>query len=123
MIPDYSLASKTFHKHPVQPPDIQWTTVDNVFIKPMIMAKAGMFVPQHAHVYEHASLLAKGRVRVYEDGQLTGEHSAPSLLVIKAGVKHTFESLDDDTMVVCIHNTMRKEIVEILEMATPLGGV
>jgi hypothetical protein len=30
-------------------------------------------------------------------------------------VKHTFESLEDDTILYCIHNLMRSEIVELLE--------
>jgi quercetin dioxygenase-like cupin family protein len=106
-----------------QPPDdVEFHTIDSVFIKQMRIAKAGTFIPQHSHVYEHASMLAKGSVRVYEDGKMTGEHSAPTCLSIKAGVKHTFESLEDDTIIYCIHNLMRSEIVEILEEHQLVGG-
>jgi quercetin dioxygenase-like cupin family protein len=68
----------TFTLAAEQPPDdVEFHTIDSVFIKQMRIAKAGTFIPQHSHVYEHASMLAKGSVKVYEDGQETGVHIGP----------------------------------------------
>jgi quercetin dioxygenase-like cupin family protein len=36
-------------------------------------------------------------------------------LTIPAGVKHLCAALEDNTILACIHNTGRKESVEILE--------
>ena len=99
-----------------QPPDdIEFSTIDHVFIKVMKIAKAGTIIPQHSHVYDHASFLATGAVRVWRDGVAGEERHAPDMIEIKAGVKHAFHALEDKTVILCIHNTMRKEIVEILE--------
>lgn len=69
-----------------------------VFVKEMDMAIAGMIIPQHAHGYEHISFVAKGAVEF--EGQ---RFDAPHSLVVPAFKKHTFRSLVDDTLVLCIH--------------------
>lgn len=88
-----------------QPPEGNETfTVDGVFIKPMIISKRGTLIPQHSHKHRHASYVARGAVRVWRDGVLGEIVAFPGCIEIAAGVKHTFQSLEDDTVVLCIHN-------------------
>lgn len=89
----------------VELPEVEFSIVDNIFIKQMHLKDAGMFVPQHSHKYDHTSMLAVGSVRVWCDGALVGEFNAPKPIEIKAGTKHTFMSLEPNTIVYCIHNT------------------
>lgn len=103
-----------FSKALEQPPVVEFSTADEVFIKQMLIAKAGTYIPQHSHLYDHTSMLAVGAIKVWEDGVLTGEHVAPKPLLIKKGVKHTFQALVDGTLVYCIHNLSHSGVVEIL---------
>lgn len=96
-----------------QPPVWEHTGADGVFIKQMYLAQQGTMVPQHAHSYDHTTMLAKGSVRVWMEGQLKGDFVAPKALFIKAKVKHTFQSLEPDTLLYCIHNTRRTGSVQI----------
>jgi quercetin dioxygenase-like cupin family protein len=93
-----------------QPYGNEYTAADGVFIKEMCIPKAGTLVPQHSHEYDHTSFVAKGAV-ICEG--IT--YRAPYPIYIRAGVKHMFESLEDDTMVLCIHNVSRTGSVEVRE--------
>lgn len=96
-----------------QPPLWEHQSADGVFIKQMFLRDAGMLVPQHAHVYDHTSLLAHGRVRVWKDGILQGDFQAPYPFFIEAKVKHAFQALEPGTLIYCIHNTSRNGRVDI----------
>ena len=99
-----------------QPPDdVEFFTEDGVFIKQMYIAKAGTVIPQHSHKYDHTSMLATGSVRVWADGKLIGDRVAPIGIPIKAGVKHAFLSLEDKTIIYCVHRLHETAGVEILE--------
>lgn len=88
-----------------QPPDnLEWTTADGIFIKEMQIANAGTVVPQHSHVYAHTSLLQKGAVGVWSDGEYQGVRKAPTAIHIPANVKHSFQAMEDNTVILCIHN-------------------
>lgn len=104
-----------------QPYGVEIRMADDVFIKQMAIPKAGTYVPQHSHAYDHTSMLAVGSVRVWEDEVLKGDFTAPTGLFIRAGTKHCFLSLEDNTVVYCIHNVSRGDLVEILEENHILG--
>jgi hypothetical protein len=107
---------------PVEEPELwEFATNDSVFIKQMFLRHAGTIVPQHSHAYAHSSLLAVGSVRLWKDGVLAGDHTAPTILSIDPGVKHLFQTLVDNTIVYCIHNLSRSGMVEILEEHNLLG--
>ena len=89
---------------PVQPTEVDIRIVDGVFVKATHFRHAGMLAPQHAHEFSHLSYVASGAVRVFADGEPGGEFVAPASVVIPARVKHLFEILVDDTVVLCIHN-------------------
>jgi len=98
---------------PVELPEVEFTIQDGIFIKQMHMHRAGIYVPQHSHKYAHASMLALGSVRCWKDGKLFGDFTAPTPIDIDSGVKHTFMSLEPDTIIYCIHRTDRVGEVEI----------
>jgi hypothetical protein len=81
------------------------TSVDGVFIKQMFLAELGTMVPQHAHVYDHTTMLAVGSVRIWVEGEFMGDFRAPQPLFIKAKAKHTFQSLEPNTLLYCIHRS------------------
>lgn len=97
-----------------QPPDVEWHTVDGVFIKSILLRNGGTFMRQHAHTHAHTSVVARGEVFVWKDGKLDRRYAEagrldlhgqpiPSLIVIEAGVWHTFQALEDNTAILCIH--------------------
>lgn len=88
---------------------------DGIFIKQMHIKKEGTTVPQHSHKYDHVSMLARGSVHVWADGIHVGKHVAPHGIFIKAGVKHKFLSLEDDTIIYCVHNVARAGVPEVKE--------
>lgn len=100
---------------PEQPPVVEIKMADGVFIKQMAIAKAGTLIPQHSHAYDHTSMVAVGAVRVWCDGKLLGDFRAPTGILIKAFSKHTFQALEQGTIVYCIHNVSRTGDVEIME--------
>lgn len=109
-------ACTCYELSPDQPPeDVEIHIADDVFVKQMKIAKAGTYIPQHSHKYDHLSMLAVGSVRAWADGDLMGDFSAPAGITIKAGIKHTFLSLVDDTIIYCIHNAAHPTVAEVLE--------
>jgi len=79
--------------------------VDGVFIKQMYLKDAGTIIPQHSHAYDHTSMLARGRIRAWAGDELMGDFEAPQPIFIKARVKHTFLSLEPETLIYCIHRS------------------
>ena len=96
-----------------QPPVWEHTSVDGVFIKQMFLKDAGTLVPQHSHTFDHTSMLAVGSVRVWVEDQFQGDFKAPTPLFIAAKRKHTFQSLEPNTIIYCIHNVGRTGRVQI----------
>ena len=94
------------HTEPVVQPD-KWEFhgEDGVFIKQIMLAKAGYTVPGHAHTYDHTSMLASGKVRMWRNDQLVGDFEAPTGIKIEAHCRHQFTALTDNTILYCIHNT------------------
>lgn len=78
---------------------------DDVFIKQMVLEARGTLVGQHAHTYDHTSMLAAGAVRVWADDECLGDFTAPTGVFIAANRKHRMQALVDGTVMYCIHNT------------------
>lgn len=96
----------------IELPEVEFSMADGIFIKQMVLKNANIYVPQHSHKYDHTSMLACGSVRAWCDGVDIGEFKAPIPIMIKAGTKHTFMSLEPNTIIYCIHNA-RDHGVEI----------
>jgi hypothetical protein len=93
------------------PEEVDWTTSDGVFVKSVHVRNAGSFMRQHAHTHDHTSMIASGAVFLWKDGKLDKQYHAPALIKIDAGVWHTFQTLKDDTTILCIHR-LGNEILE-----------
>lgn len=98
-----------------QPEEGEATLYGDVWVKPWRMPDAGMLVPQHAHTYPHQSFIARGAVRVWQDGKDMGVARAPAAVRVPARVKHAFEVLEADTLILCIHNAAHGEAADIHE--------
>lgn len=88
--------------------------VDGLFVKQMHIRHKGTMVPQHSHVHPHLTMLARGRLRAWRDGEWLGDYSAPAGIMIPANTKHTFAALEDETIAYCVHRLHGAE-VEIAE--------
>lgn len=99
---------------PVDQDGYQVTTADGIWIKQYRFPKAGSKIPQHAHVWDHTTLLAHGSVLVWKDGVFDRRYDAPSVIFIAAGVKHMFETIGPDTLVYCLHNARHPEVAAVL---------
>lgn len=97
-----------------QPQEIDFHMADGVFVKHIVIPAGGSIVPQHVHEYDHTSFLAKGAMYVWEDGVPQGRLDAPQGILIKAGVKHLFQTIEDDTVLLCIHNLHGEQAVKVL---------
>jgi hypothetical protein len=98
-----------------QPVSVEIKMADGIFIKSHHAKLAWTWMPQHSHTYDHTSMIARGAVRVWRDGWLMGDFIAPKGLLIEAGTKHMFVTLEDDTIIYCIHNVSRTGDVEIAD--------
>ena len=99
-----------------QPISTEIKMADGVFTKSMVVRKAGTVIPQHSHRWPHVSCLVRGSVRVMADGEHLGDFVAPCGITIAAGVKHLFQTLVDDVIVLCVHDIGTADgEVEILE--------
>lgn len=101
-----------------QPIQTDIRMVDGVFVKSIEIRQANTILPQHSHAYDHLSYVASGAVRAWADGDPLGDFVAPTGIVIKAGVKHLFQTLADATVILCIHNIRSAEAPELLEEHT-----
>lgn len=104
-----------YEKAELQPISVEIKMADGLFVKSMLILKAGTIVPQHAHTYEHLSMVAAGSVHAWRDGLSIGVYNAPAGIIIPAESKHTFEALVDNTLLYCIHNVSRTGEVEIAD--------
>jgi quercetin dioxygenase-like cupin family protein len=101
----------------VPQPEEWFASVDGVFIKQILLEKAGYVCPQHVHKYDHHTMLAQGSIRLWKDGKHAGDYSAPIPILIRAGVEHTLMALEKNTICYCIHRLHGTDAVEILSEA------
>ena len=59
------------------------------------------------------TLIAHGSVLVEQNGAFFGVLKAPEMLRIAAHVPHSFKSLEDKTVLYCIHNVSRTGEIEV----------
>lgn len=82
--------------------DAESFEVGSVFIKVMVLTM-GQQVVTHAHAYNHAHILGKGRIEIEVNGKKT-EYQAPAVIEILAGEHHGITALEDSTGF-CVHDT------------------
>lgn len=87
-----------------QPVSTDVAIYGGIFAKRHVLPVAGTYVPQHAHAYDHLSVITAGGMRAWCDGALLGDFYAPHELRIGAHTKHVFMSLADATSFYCLHS-------------------
>lgn len=106
--------SSDFVRAPEQPTETCIFEAKGLFAKQIVVAKAHTYLPQHAHVLSHLTLLTNGAVNLWRDGKFDKRYDAPHGIYIEAGVKHTFETLSDNTVIYCIHSLTSPEALKVL---------
>lgn len=97
-------------------PEVSIGCVANLFSRMMHFVKAGDMEPGHTHAFDHLTLLAKGKLRVICDGNVT-EFTAPHMIYIKQEKNHTLIALEDDTVAYCIHALRENDTGDIIDPA------
>lgn len=92
-------------------PKPKMSLVANTWIKQMVFEKAGDLHPGHKHIFDHQTLLAKGKIQVTVEG-VTSEFTAPTIIYIRAGFEHNLTAVEDGTVCYCIHAIRDGERVE-----------
>lgn len=90
------------------------SAVDGVAIQAGRFAK-GVHIPQHAHRYAHMTFIGHGAVDAWCDGVYMGRYAAFGGIIIAAHKKHTFVTLEENTVIICVHNASRTGDIEIEE--------
>jgi len=76
--------------------------IGNIWVRQNYLELAGDKVGGHIHFFDHVSLLAKGSVEVFIDGQNPRQFKAPTFIVIRKNHKHEIVALEDDTSWYCV---------------------
>jgi quercetin dioxygenase-like cupin family protein len=94
-------------------PNVNLGCVKNLFVRQMHFINAGDCEEGHVHQFDHLTLLAKGRLAVGINGEVT-EFTAPQMIYINANLRHKIVALSDNTVAYCIH-ALREESGDILD--------
>jgi hypothetical protein len=97
-----------------QPCEVEWHFADGIYVRQIAVPKADTLLPQHAHQFDHISFVARGAVYLWKDGVLDKQYRAPTGIFIKAGIKHSFMTTEDDTTLLCVHNLKGDDKVAVL---------
>jgi len=97
--------------------------VENLFTRMMYFEKKGDIEVGHVHQHDHLTLLAKGKLKVTIEGNVT-EFNAPHMIYINKDKVHELEALLDNTVAYCIHALRDKDTGDILDPdMVPKGSI
>jgi hypothetical protein len=102
-------------------PEIRIGCVANLYSRMMYFKSAGDIEIGHTHQFDHLTLLAKGRLKVTVEGNVT-EFTAPQMIYIHADKVHELVALTDETVAYCIH-ALRTDEGEVLDPSMIPDGV
>jgi len=88
----------------VEHPYLEFAEVDDIWVRAYNLEKQGSIAAQHAHTHDHITLVSRGTVQSWQDGESMGVFIAPAIIKIKAGTQHYFTALTDDVVLCCLHN-------------------
>lgn len=98
---------------------------DNIYVKTMTFKQSGLVYCGHHHTYDHVTLVASGKVKVkfgaVPEGDLPEEekeYTGSSMFVTRSYREHEITSLEDNTVVCCIH-AIRNKNGEIMSVDLP----
>lgn len=92
-------------------PQSKFSVVANTWIRQMVFVKAGDRNCGHAHSFDHQTLLAKGKFKVFVEDKVA-EFTAPQVLMIPAGKEHLIQAMEDGSVAFCIHALRKGENIE-----------
>ena len=92
---------------------------DGLYAKEIVLPK-GAFAVQHKHTYDHLSILAKGKVQVLFEGELSKVFEAPACINIVKNLNHSIMALEDSVWY-CIHATDETDVEHIDEVLIKEG--
>ena len=99
--------------------EVDFQTVDGMFIKQISIPRRGTLLPQHIHKYDHSTLLAKGKIILWRGPKggirQCSLHVAPEILQISANCWHEFQTQTDNCLLFCLHNLKGAAGVELIE--------
>ena len=78
--------------------------VCGIYFRSILLPMAGIRVPQHKHDHDHATYIGAGAARMYVDGAAVGDFYAGQAAPVRAGHEHSFEALEPNTRLACIHD-------------------
>lgn len=98
-------------------PSVNIGCVSNLFVRQMHFQNVGDKELGHAHSFDHLTLLAKGKLAVKINDEVT-EFTAPQMIFIKAELQHELTAVSDNTVAYCIH-ALRSDVAngDILDPA------
>lgn len=99
-----------------QPDEINFSLADGIFIKSGLFKLPNRVIPQHSHDYDHSSFIATGAVNAWCEGVYLGHFKAPCSIFIPKHKKHTFQTTEPNTLVLCIHNVSRTGIIDVHDL-------
>lgn len=94
-------------------PEVQISSVANVFTRLMFFANKGDIEHGHKHNFDHATVLAHGSVLIRAKGKET-VFKAPALIWISKDVEHELVALEAGTVCACVH-ALRDKYGEIID--------
>ena len=80
------------------------TEAGGLYFRSITLPRAGTYIPQHVHDYDHATLVCSGLVRGWCNGELLGDKGKGEAFEILAHCQHEFVSLEPNTTLVCVHD-------------------
>ena len=77
-------------------------TEGGICVRMIELEKVCYMVPQHAHEHGHTTLVARGAVSLWVEGEYQGDYAAPSLKYVAANKHHVYQALVDNTVLACV---------------------
>lgn len=77
--------------------------VGGLYFRAILLAKAGDTVPQHVHDYNHVTLVASGKARLWIEGVWVADIEGFKAIEIEANRQHVFQALEPNTRLACVH--------------------
>jgi hypothetical protein len=101
---DLNAISKNPNYKSAKPEYVEFAEVDDIWVRAYNVPKAKTIISQHIHAHDHVTLVSRGTIEGWQNGESMGVFVAPALITIPAGAKHAFMALTDDVVLCCLHN-------------------
>lgn len=83
---------------------VEFAEADDIWVRAYSVDKATKTIVQHVHEHDHMTLVSRGTVEAWQEGEVMGVFKAPAIIKISAGKKHAFTAMTDDVVLCCLHN-------------------